>query len=271
MDNVYSCKGGIIKSETLPDCPNISFTPKGFNGPLVCKIPVVLAEPEVQVDVESVIQLEESAYEIKRIKKNLFVTQCKLVNIGDQRFGKLFLSGYVRKNIEYSTVDCRNECENTVSGRIKHTTVYVPFSCVTKVKFDNPPKFHAQGNTHKIASFMSTIKGSDYCDQKVMGDDPCEQSFHHTERFNEKVFCELEEANIYEDDIIMDPKSMGCGYGDQYTFDKIVEKMVIFVRLKLLQHQQVSISGKDNHHFDKDKKNACEQAAMIPIVKRIED
>jgi len=44
-------------------------TPKGFNGPFVGKIPVVLAEPVIQVDVESVIQLEEPALEIKGSKR----------------------------------------------------------------------------------------------------------------------------------------------------------------------------------------------------------
>jgi len=64
MDKEYTCKAGVIKSETLTECPNEFLTPKGFNGPFVGKIPVVL-----QVDVESVIQLEEPALEIKRVKK----------------------------------------------------------------------------------------------------------------------------------------------------------------------------------------------------------
>jgi len=78
-------------------------------------------EPVIQVDVESVIQLEEPALEIKRVKKNLFITQCKLIDTGfdyeckGKRTGKLFLSGYVRKNIEYATADCINEGKGGVS------------------------------------------------------------------------------------------------------------------------------------------------------------
>jgi len=45
MDKEYTCKAGVIKSETLTECPNEFLTPKGFNGPFVGKIPVVLAEP----------------------------------------------------------------------------------------------------------------------------------------------------------------------------------------------------------------------------------
>jgi len=39
MDKEYTCKAGVIKSETLTECPNEFLTPKGFNGPFVGKIP----------------------------------------------------------------------------------------------------------------------------------------------------------------------------------------------------------------------------------------
>src|SRR5690242_9830723 len=97
MDSDRNCKAGIIKSQTLPEVFSEALTPKGNERPVVGKIPVVLAEPVVQVDVESVIQLEEPAFEIKRIKKNVFVTQCKLIDTGCGKTGKLFLSGFVRK------------------------------------------------------------------------------------------------------------------------------------------------------------------------------
>lgn len=105
MDKEFTCKAGIIESETLTECSNELLTPKGFNGPFVGKIPVVLAEPVIQIDVESVIQLEEPAFEIKRIKKNLFITQCKVIETGfeheckTRKTGKLFISGFVRKTL----------------------------------------------------------------------------------------------------------------------------------------------------------------------------
>ncbi|HHV29323.1 CsxC family protein [Acetivibrio mesophilus] len=251
MDKEYTCKAGVIKSETLTECSNEFLTPKGFYGPFVGKIPVVLAEPVIQIDVESVIQLEEPALEIKRIKKNLFINQCKLIDTGfdyeskSKKTGKLFLSGYVRKNIEYATADCVNECKGGISGKIKHTTVKVPFSCVTKVKFDVPPVICQTGPAKEIASFTDNIKGKDFCGQEIIGSDPCEMGFVHSECFNEKVFCELEEVKIFEDDILKDPKGLGCDGKEEFIFDKIIEKMVIFVRLKLLQKQQVNIPGKE--------------------------
>ncbi len=240
MYDEYSCKSGIIKSKTLTECSNEQLTPTGINGPLVGKIPVVLAEPVVQIDVESIIELEDPTFEIKRIKKNLFITQCKVINVG-LNTGKLFLSGYVRKNIEYATAECIGRKRRSISGDIKHTTVNVPFQCVTKINYVNPPHLCSVQETQETASFIDTKDGDDYCSQKIIGRSPCEQSFQHYECFNEKIYCELEDVRIYEDDIQKNPKEMGCKFPHEYTFDSIIEKMVILVRLKLLQKQQVSI------------------------------
>lgn len=256
MDGENICKAGIIKSHTLPECPNEALMPKGNEFHLVGKIPVVLAEPVVQIDVESVIQLEEPAIEIKRIKKNVFVTQCKLIDTGYGKSGKLFLSGFVKKNIEFATADCINKQKKGVSGRIQHTTVNVPFNCVTKVHFVTPPQLSKKGNVEETASFFKEIKGDEFCGQEIIGNDPCELAFKHTEFFNERIFCELVEAKIFEDDTIKEHnekffednvtkghKVSECECERDFVFDEIVEKMVIFIRLKILQKQQVNIPG----------------------------
>lgn len=103
---------------------------------------------------------------------------------------------------------------------------------------------HATGETKEVALFNDNIKGCDFCGQEIIGSDTCEMNFIHNELFNEKIFCELEEVKIFEDDILKDPTNLGCNNKGEFTFDKIIEKMVIFVRLKLLQKQQVNI-GKD--------------------------
>jgi len=50
------------------------------------KIPVVLAEPTLQIVVESDITLSPAATEIKRVKKNVFLNQVKLVPV---RFARI--------------------------------------------------------------------------------------------------------------------------------------------------------------------------------------
>ena len=233
-----SCDAKIIKSRTLPECSNKCEKPYGKKGPLVTKIPVVIAEPTIQIDVESLIQLEEPALEIKRIKKNIFITQCKLL----PKTGKLFIGGFVRKNIEYANVTCI--ADKVISGDIKHTTLNVPFDCVTKIEYDIYPEFLRRDETKEFEVFTGNMKGClNSCNKTVIGKDFCEQDFEDFEVFNEKIFCELVEAKIFEEDIHKEPKSIGECFPNEHVFDKLTEKMVIYVKLKLLQFQQVSIPG----------------------------
>lgn len=243
MDIDIKSKAGVIKSKTLTECSNYELTPGGIQGPVVVKIPVVIAEPVIQIDVEADINLEEPVLEIKRIKKNVFITQCRLIDTECNKVGKLFISGFVRKNIEYATADAVCVPNKSISGDIKHTTVNVPFTCVTKVHYVTPPQINYQENPKESAFFTDMIKGEDFCGQKISGRYPCEQNFEHFEVFNERVYCELEEVKIFEDDIHKGSKCFEDSLQNERTFDSIIEKMVIYIRLKLLQLQQVSIPG----------------------------
>ncbi len=253
MDNINNseidkktCEAKVIDSKTLPECSNESFEPIGKNGPLVAKIPVVIAEPKIQIDVKAEIKLEEPALEIKRIKKNLFLTQCKLVSIWDDKHekskqGKLFIGGFVRKNIEYATVDCKCAEKGCISGDIRHTTCNIPFECVTMVDFINPPEIRKSGATSEVEIFTTKFNVCDPCSEAIIGSDPCQQTFNHFEAFTEKVFCELEFAKIIEADIHKNPKPLGYKNPNEHIFDTLVEKMIIYVKLKLLQNQQIKI------------------------------
>jgi len=271
------CEAKVNKARTVPECENEPIRPVGINGPLVAKIPVVIAEPRIQIDVESEIELEESAIEIKRIKKNLFVEQCKLINIGDPKKGKLFISGFVRKNIEFATADCKGHEKSGISGDIRHTTVKVPFECVTRLEFVNPPIFCKSGFTTETEIFTNKIETCDPCAERILGRDFCHQDFKNVECFSEKVFCELEEVKIFEEDIRKNPVPLGCDFPTEQTFKKFIEKMVIFVKIKVLQNQQVNIpySGekcddnkKDDFKKDDFKKDFYDYTDKWPWLKK---
>ena len=51
--------GEVISSQPLPLSDGVFIMPAGINGPLVAKIPVVLAEREIQIDVEAELKLKE--------------------------------------------------------------------------------------------------------------------------------------------------------------------------------------------------------------------
>lgn len=261
----YPCKAKIIENETLPECGGWKVTPNGINGPLVAKIPVVLAEKKIQIDVESKLKLEDKVYEIKRIKKNLFITQCELLpRAGEKdgcvlKSGKLFLGGFVRKNIEYATIKCIGEDGNVVCGDIKYCDFDVEFKCVSEIEYDVPPVVFTTSDQKEI--IMNTNCKCNCscgkCGGNVIEKNPCEQQFEHIIRFVEKPYCEIESAEIFEVDIHEDHKPGECGSCDFGTgcdhkpsvssFNKIIEKMVINITLKILQDQQVNIPGKCCH------------------------
>ncbi|MDP4144610.1 MAG: hypothetical protein Q8936_09075 [Bacillota bacterium] len=239
------CNAGSVKARTLTECSGQDIKPTGTKMPLVAKIPVVIAEKEVQIDVEATIELEKPAIEIKRIKKDLFLTQCKLIPMvgmkheDGNKFGKLFLAGFIRKNIEFATADCVEE--GVVSGEIKHTTVDVPFECVTAIEFDVPPVIRTRATTKEIELFKDNNNCDCECDEGVLSKVMCEQNFEDSIGFTEKPFCELEEVKIFEVDIHKDDCHMEHKHPKVKTFKNVVEKMVVFVTIKVLQVQQVKI------------------------------
>ena len=239
--------GAIISSKTLPLSTGVNITPIGINGPIVAKIPVVLAEREIQIDIEAEFRLQEPYYEIKRIKKNVYLTQCKLltpsgiINDGCLISGKLFISGYVRKNIEYATAVCTED--KVVSGRIAHTTVDTPFTAVTEVEYSRPPIVNSRKVQNEI-DFFSSCSCND-CEGNFIEKSECEQSFEDNITFTENPYCELEGVRIIELDLHRDPIDH-ISDTNIFTYNKLIEKIVVYVRVKVLQLQQVNIAVDDD-------------------------
>lgn len=222
------CESQVLDSTTLNECSNKHYISMGRTGPLIAKIPVVLSDVEVQIDVESEIKLQEAALDIKTIDKHVYLTQCKLIPYTN----KLFIAGYIQKNIQFSTIDCANE--TSVSGNIQHTTVNIPFKCVTKIKFSQDPIY---GKEYK--------KRVNTLDKDMLGKDQQEDSWIHYSKLYEPIYCELEYAKILETDFLNDSYPIPGAPPCEKVIREIVEKMVVFIRLKVLQNQQVYIPEPD--------------------------
>ncbi len=215
------CDASVIQSDTLSGAENYPWYGGDF------KIPKVLAEFIVQIDSESKIRLNEPSYEIKRIEKQVFLTQCRYIPPTD----KVFIEGYIRKNIEYAVKSCAKG--RAISGTIKDTTVHVPFKAYTKVNFygnlpdvkPNPPAMVAR-----------------YFDEKRMGKNFREADRSSIEIFNEPVYCELEWSAVYDADIDDRGKPID-GFINEEEFQEFTDKSVIYICMKLLQKQQVNWPG----------------------------
>lgn len=222
------CEARVVNADTLPAAENYPW----FGGDF--KIPKVLTEFVVQIDSESLIRLNEPTYEIKRIEKQVFLKQCRFIPCTE----KVFLEGYIRKNIEYATRSCTRGA--AIAGSIKDTTVHIPFRVYTKVDFHgnkpiilpNPPAMVAR-----------------YFDEKRMGKNIREADRSNIEILNEPVFCELEWTAVLDADI--DNKGIPVdGLMNEEEFQEFTDKSVVYICIKLLQKQQVCMPDmKPPHHM----------------------
>lgn len=214
-------------------------------GHVVVKIPVVIAETNITIPVEATITLDQRVMEIKRIKKNVFLTQSRLIPFSnDSRncTGILFISGFIRKNIEYATQTCPSDTNVNVCGDIRHCTVQVPFNFTTRITFLRPPIFIENTTPSELEFFTDKLTGCDACADPVLGRNPCDQNFSFTEFFNEKPFVELVRADITEIDIHTNPTS-NCQTPTEQKFTELTEKIVVNLTLKVLQNQQIRITA----------------------------
>ena len=202
------------------------------------KVPVVLAEPTLQIVVESNITLSPAATEIKRVKKNVFLNQVKLVPVqfcriqGTDFFNvtraKLFVAGHIRKDIEYSS--------NTCNGALQDRVADVPFSGFAELNGDvttNPNGFIL----FPIIGISESAEAN-FLNDKTMLDARLDKAFfQNLVKYNEQPYGELVAANFYELDF---SPTMTSPEG---TFNTLREKLVLDLTVKVLQVQQMMVSA----------------------------
>lgn len=185
------------------------------------------------------IRLPELALSIKDIKKRIKITQCTLL----QPTNILFIKGFVRKSLEYTTGDCSNR--EGVCGDIRHCTIDVPFELSTPITFITPP---AELLTNTVSEFeyyvQKDLPNKHFAEKdSLRAGDLSEINQFKTENFNELPYCDLVCANFYEFDEFINrrrPHDEKLPFEEKY-FKHVEEKMVIELTLKLLQNRQVTV------------------------------
>jgi hypothetical protein len=196
------------------------------------KVPVVLAERTIQVVVEADIPLSPAATEIKRVTKNVFLDQVKLVPVRFVRIGttdffrvtraKLFISGFIRKDIEYAS----NACNGALQDRIAE----VQFSGFTELQEGDFLSFPIIGVSEDSKALFLNEKN----DLTPRLD---KYFFQNLIKYNEQPYGELVGANFYELDfspVKVDLKGQ---------FSKLREKIVMDLTVKVLQVQQMQVQA----------------------------
>ncbi|PGC69195.1 Uracil permease [Bacillus toyonensis] len=243
-NNDHHKKDCRVKSETRTPLSDSDVTPVLATNPRV-KIPVVLAERTLQIVVEADIPLCPPAVEIKRVLKDVFLTQCKLVPVEytpinatgflEVTRAKLFVEGYIRKNIEYAGYDCNGVIYDKIAK-----VNFSGFAELTENEFLSPP----------IIAFSSESKAR-FINPKNTDIPRLDKYFFENNVFyNEQPYCELISAEFYELDYAPchnDHDSHHEGSCEkthsEKSFDKLREKIVLDLTLKVLQTQQVQLGA----------------------------
>ncbi|MBA4538015.1 hypothetical protein H1Z61_12940 [Bacillus aquiflavi] len=227
-----------VTGRTQPQFPDQPVTPVTPATNPIVKIPVVLAETSVQIVVEADIPLTPAASEIKRVLKDAFLTQCKLVPVEFEAEpvtgttdlfratrGKLLLEGFIRKNIEYATADCNGTLRDRIANIQFSGFADLAGDVLTGGDFQAFPVFALSSENR--ARFINPTNGSLPRLDKYL--------FGNTVNYNEQPYCELVTANFIELDFSPCPTDLN------QTFNTLREKIVLDLTLKVLQVQQVQI------------------------------
>ncbi|MEE6208543.1 hypothetical protein U3A55_00010 [Salarchaeum sp. III] len=203
---------------------------------------VILADVPISSRVEADVELPSFANDIKHIRKNVHLTQCKVIPIqpavplavpNTTNLLDVYIEGYVHKNIQYS---------EDGYGYVRDYSVNVPFKCYQRVTLD-------PGNTANIAISQ---KGNQVQEVRVsgkdgMGADRCEFGSVTFENLNNPVECQLLRARVSERDFPEDFNVWG-------QFNNVKEKMTIDFVVRLTQKQRRPDAGPNpgEKDFDED-------------------
>jgi hypothetical protein len=212
-------------------------TPIVGNGPVtLIKVPVVTAEPTIQIPIEATIALGAAATEIKAVKKSVFLDQVKLVpvapftRIGTTDFfevtrAKLFIAGHIRKDIQFTT---SGATPGVCTTNLVDTVVDIPFTGFTELTFTTNFPIIGISETAE-ANFLNETTNLDARLDKFF--------FQNLVKYNEQPFGELVAANFFELDF---SPTMVSPEG---TFSTLREKIVLDLTLKVLQVQQIRFTA----------------------------
>ncbi len=201
----------------------------------------------VSIPAETIFTLPTKALELKRIRKNLKITQCRFFNFSPRVCGKpqdtpkLFLGGYIRKDIQYS--EPTRQTSTTVEGTIKDFVIDVPYTCVIDLgrRLRVPPTHFGQQQEYEFLSTQSLPSGFSPKDELMSGD-ISELNMVSTEFLNQLPTCKLVYSQINEMDDAIDRVPLIGGPFEEGVFRTVQEKMIIIIQLQLTFPTEIDAS-----------------------------
>ncbi|SHE32010.1 DUF3794 domain-containing protein [Clostridium fallax] len=191
----------------------------------VYKVEKLIGKAKLERILIDDVTIPEGFLEIKKIKRRVILTQCKIV-------GKnLLVEGYIVKNITYVSPvdDDLNPCQcQSFRNNWSDIEVKIPFSIATRIKHHH----HLKKNKEKDVSYLCDTMEDCCCDEGFMGHSPCESLTKQKVYLNETPHCKLYKYEITELDVNKKPCNE-CQQEDSVLYSTLVEKIVLKLYIKV--------------------------------------
>ena len=204
-----------IYTECIPPIP------EDIIEPLISLLPIIVAEVNIDIPIESTFNLKNPALEIKTIKKDLYLTNTTLLPMHENHdgssasfSGKLFLEGFVRNKLDFSIA--KNVNNNIINLETESVITYIPFKGSTLIQYKVPPVFSKEKSINEYADFNTP-----------------------------PIQCEIKEYKICETYTLLDKEPFNKDFPIEINFHSIKENIIINLTLSLLKEQDVAIIYKD--------------------------
>ncbi|MBU3114163.1 DUF7852 domain-containing protein [Clostridium lacusfryxellense] len=206
---------------------------------LISTVSIIIAEKNIDIPIESTFRLKNSALDIKKIKKDIYLTNSRLLpmyekdDIFPSLNGKLFLEGFVRNKLDFSIAKSMHD--NIINLDTECVIIYIPFKCTTLIHYKASPVFSKVKSLNYIPIYMSS------------------NCLDINKDFNEyincdvqPINCEIEQSKIYETYTLVDRKPFSKDFPLETHFHTIKENIIINLSLTLLQKQDITINYRKN-------------------------
>ncbi|GAA0781158.1 hypothetical protein [Hathewaya limosa] len=203
------------------------------NGKGKYKISKVLGNVETNTAIINKVNIPGGFTEIKGIKRDVVVTQAKLIG------GQLFVEGYIINNISYVTPSqgYSKSCCMAHRNIWNDIDVKTPFSMGIDAS-DLDGKMHMNKCIKTECPYANNTMKNNRCDTGTMGSSLCEKLSYEKKVFNEIPYCELNSFEISELTINKMPQCDNCHDKccDDYrkVYCSIVQKIVLKLELSIL-------------------------------------
>lgn len=220
-----------VAGGTTGDCLNTPVKIHAVRTGAIVKVPVVLAELTLQLDIDATVDLPVVVSEIIDIKNNIKIHKCQLI----PRTNKLFIKGGLSQSIEYKVT--RSIYDGKFES-LNQCKVDIPFGCTTSIYYNGgEPLDPVPNDTETFEYNNQSIYGIGCKTNEVL--ESLEQNRISTENFNDLPYCELTSSKVVEYD-----RYLNCGNNTSKgkSIKGIEENIVIYLTIKILQSQQIEVS-----------------------------